>query len=302
MAMLTRTSWVKIILIALLCLVLCGGLIGCSVGCSAAARHAGGLAGMMYEGVSFSERGDFSVAAQDVRSLEISWLAGGVDVVVVDDDALDEPVVTGVEQYNGSARDSQRMTWQLRNGVLQIGYGSVRMGIFGCSTNDSKHLALTLPRSVAQSLESVNLSAASGTYSFGPISCNCLNIDLASGRVEGEQVAAQSLDLDMASGNIDLEGSFSQSVNLKLASGNVDLVCPNACPARMSFDVASGQVTLTIPEDSGFTASIDKLSGAFNCDIPGSWNLPNYNLLVCGDGARNMDVSMASGNVTVRGA
>lgn len=300
MAMLTRTSWVKIVLIALLCLVLCGGLIGCSVGCTAAIRHAGSLAGSTFNGVSFSERGDFSVPARDVRSLEINWLAGAVEVVV--SDSAEASTVDGVEEFSGTARDSLRMSWQLRDGVLQISSGPGQIGIFGCSHMDDKRLVLTLPRSVAQSLELVDLSAASGTYQLGPLSCKRLNVNLASGRVEGEGLAAQALDLDVASGNINLAGRFQQEVDLNLASGNVEILCAEACPARTSLEVMSGQLLLAVPEDSGFTAYIDKLSGSFNCDLPGTWDLPDYDTFIYGDGARTMDVNMASGNVTVRGA
>lgn len=302
MARLTRSSWIKIVLIILLCLVVCGGLLSCSIGCSTAARHASSIAGMMRESVNFTERGDFSVPAQEVRSLQINWLAGEVEISVFDDEEEDEALlVTAVEEIDGLNRNNYRMTWQLNDGLLQISYGTRGLGISGCSYADSKRLKISLPRSIAQSLDSIALSAASGTYIFGPIGCKTLDINLASGRVSGKDLVAQNLNLDVASGNIDMSGNFPGIIDLKLASGNIGLTCNNLCPRQTWLDVASGQLLLTIPEKSGITASISKLSGSFNCNIPGSWNQSGSSF-TSGDGKCSMDVRMASGNVTVNGS
>ncbi len=300
--MLTRSSWIKIALIVLLCLVVCGGLLACSAGCSAAMRHAGNIASKAYQDASFSERGDFSVPASDVRSLEINWAAGAVNVVVADDQSDGEPTVSAVEEFTGPGRESNRMTWQLRDGVLQIGYGMGSASMFGCSQMGSKHLTLTLPRSTAESLESIDLNAASGTYSFDSLACESMSVNLASGRMEGTRLATQSLDLDVASGTIELEGRFSRNVNASLASGDIDLTCQETCPASTSLDLMSGQVALVVPSDSGIDARVDKLSGSFNCDLPGSWSLPDYDSFTCGDGSCTMNVRMTSGNVTIEGA
>lgn len=299
--MLTRSSWIKIALIMVLCLVVCGGLFACSSGCTAAVRHAGNIANKAYEDVSFSERGDFSVPASEVRSLEINWAAGTVDVTVTEDEG-EEPMVTAVEEINGPGRGSNRMTWQLRNGGLQIGYGMGSAGIAGCAQMGSKHLTLTLPKSLAQSLDSIDLNAASGSYNFDSISCKNLNANLASGAINGSRITAQQLDLDVASGTVELSGSFPQAVSLNLASGNVNIACEDVCPTRTSLDVMSGQVLMTVPESSGISARIDKLSGSFDCDIPGSWDLPDYKAFTCGDGSCSLDVSMTSGQVTLRSA
>lgn len=307
MATLTRASWVKIILIGLFCLVLCCGIIGCSMGCTSAFRNFGNLAGLSYEGANFSEKGDFTVRAQDVETIEIVWLAGSVDVVidkVPDGDSVynenDELPITCVEDSRGNLRDGERMTWQLRDGVLQIGYGPVHAGLSSCSNTDAKHLVLTIPESVAaRGFESVNLSAASGEYNFEKFSCQNLSIDLASGLVQGEGIDAKNLDLDVASGNVNLRGEFLTSVNMDVASGLVSVASLSSCPAYTSIDVMSGQATLAIPNDSGFSAKVDKLSGMFNCDFKGAWDSQIDGLLVCGNGKKTMDISLASGAVNL---
>ena len=192
------------------------------------------------------------------------------------------------------------MNWQLQNGVLQIGSGPAYWGVSGCSTLDEKHMVLTIPKAIAdEGFKSVSLSCASGEYSLGQLACQSLNIDLASGRVQGEELDAKSLDLDVASGNVDLIGDFSKSVNMNVASGVVSVTDLDSCPAYTSIDIMSGQASLAIPQDSGFTANVDKISGSFNCDFNGMWDSKKDGLLVCGDGEKAMDISMASGTVVL---
>lgn len=308
MATLTRASWVKIVLIGLFCLVLCCGIIGCSMGCTSAFRHFGNIASGTYEGVSYAERGDFSVKGQDVKSIEITWLAGGVDLLIDeqpigkdtnhDDDV--ELLITGSEETLDGLRDSERMTWQLRNGVLQISYGPVHWGISSCSNKANKRLVLTIPESVsARGFDSVTLTAASGEYNLEKFVCQNLDIDLASGLINGEGIDAKNLDLDVASGNVNVRGEFSNSVNIDVASGLVSVASMKSCPTYTSIDVMSGQATLAIPNDSGFTAKLDKLSGTFNCDFEGMWDAQTDGLLICGDGKKAMDISLASGAVNL---
>lgn len=307
MATLTRASWVKIILIALLCLVLCCGVIGCSLGCSSALNQARNIASMTYQGVTFSERGDIFVDGRDVESIEITWLAGSVNLAIdrAPDgnpvyDANKEYLIRGEEESRGGLLDNERMTWQLRNGVLQISYGPTNWGLSGCSDLDAKHLTLTIPEEIAaRSFESVSLTAASGEYNLGAFGCQNLSIDLASGRVKGDGVDAKNLDLDVASGDVDLRGEFLNSVNMDVASGLVSVASLSSCPAFTTIDVMSGQATLAIPDDSGFTAKVDKISGSFNCAFNGAWDAQADGLLVCGDGTKIMDVSLASGTVNL---
>ena len=300
MPLLTRSTWIKIILISALCLILCGGMISCSTAINFAGRHAGDISDRIQRSMNFSEHGDFSIPAQDVQSLEIVWLAGGVTIEVVDDatakDSAGNLQITGTESFT---RSSFPMTWQVKDGVLEISY-STASGLTSCSDMAEKRLVLTLPKSVAQSLNLVDLTGASGTYQLGPIACQQMSVNLASGRIEGSQVDAQVLDLDVASGDIQLSGAFTQSIDLDLASGNIRLTCPEACPNRSSLDVASGQVTLSVPSDSGITAYVERLSGSFDCDLPGVWNQTNKGTTVFGDGANTLNVHLASGNINIR--
>lgn len=300
MPLLTRSTWIKIILISALCLVLCGGLISCSGKLIIAGHHAGDISERIQRSMNFSERGDFTIPAQDVQSLEIVWLAGGVNIEVVEDEAAKDDAgnlqITGTESYMGAGFP---MTWQVSDGMLQVSYSSTS-GLISCSSIGEKRLVLTLPKSVARSLKLVNLMGTSGTYQLGPIACEQLNVDLASGRVEGGSVNARAVDLDVASGDVQLSGAFTQNVDVDLASGNIRLTCPEGCPSRTSLDVASGEVTLSVPADSGITASVDRLSGSFNCDLPGGWNQTGQGATVFGDGTNSLDVNLASGTINIR--
>lgn len=299
MAKLTTSSYVKIALVALLCLVLCGGIAGCSLGCTSAARHAGTLFDDMGGASTFSQIGDASVPASQVRSIEVYWLAGSVDVQVADDDE-DEAAVVATEKARGSMPDSMKMAWQLSGDTLQIGYSRGSIGLVGCSM-PAKHLTLSIPRSIAQSLESVSLSAASGTYDLEGIGCERLSIDLASGQAHGEGLTARALSLDVASGNVSLAGRFSEQMDINVASGDIKVESPDACPARTFIDLASGHVDLAIPADSSFVASVDRLSGSFICELPEASARAHHSGSGCihGSGDAVIDVSLASGQVTL---
>lgn len=302
MHLLTRSTWIKIILISALCLVLCGGMLSCSMGISTAGRFAGDISDRIQRSVNFSEHGDFVVPADSIQDLEVIWLAGSVEIEVVDDEnAKDDDGnlrITGSETLGNSMRGRFPMTWQIQNGMLEISYG-VESGLMSCSNIGEKQLVLTLPRSVARSLKSVDLSGASGTYHLGPIACERMDIDLASGRIEGTDVSAQVLNLDIASGNIELSGDFSQSVDLDMASGNVNLSCPKGCPNRTSLDVASGQVLLSIPSDSDITTYVERLSGSFNCSLPNARTQLSNDTTIFGNGTNTLNAHLASGAINI---
>lgn len=306
MARITKATKVKVALILLLCFVLCFGLVSCSSGCSAALRHATGLAGGTYAGVTYSEEGNFSIPKDDVREIDITWLAGSVDISV-EDDATAKNEVIGTEEFSGGAREDFKMTWQMDDGILRIGYGKVVWGLFGCANYGDKRLSLKLPTSLAKSLETVSVDGASGDYNFSGITCKTLDVTMASGQVHGVNLSADNVDLDIASGTVSLSGEFANSVDADLASGDVGVECFNKCPASMDFDLMSGRIDLGLPKGSGFKVDLDKVSGNFDCAFPGQWgwsdqdDAPNGSpdIYMAGDGANSLKVNMTSGNVNV---
>lgn len=297
MTRLTTASYVKIVLVVLLCLVLCGGIFSCSVGCSAAARNAGNLFWDTYNSYELTNVGDTTLEADDIKNIDISWLAGSVDFVTHPESAENGDRIVLTEAASASLPESRRMRWDVVGDTLRIGYGIDRVGLFGCSAADHKALTIDLPEGLAHELGRVCLQTASGTYDLGSIGCAALEVGLASGRVSGEGLRADVLSLDVASGNVDLRGDFSERLSVDLASGVVAVDCTRACPQNSSIDIASGNVSIGLPARSGFTTQLTKMSGAFNVGFPENAVTQNGNSYVVGDGASTFNVDIMSGQV-----
>ena len=299
MALLTRNTWVKIALVALLCVVFCGSLLSCSMGCSAAVSGiAGGpnLVGVDYR--QLPNVGSGSMPAQDVRDLEIDWMAGEVVVEVVPDEEADGAIVLE-ESASGRIPDNLRMRWGLEGQRLVVATGPSQ-GLWGCSmANSGTALTVRIPASTARSLGTVELNAASGRYELDGIGCERLAVSLASGRIDGAELAARTLEVSLASGDAQLRGSFPDQLSIDAASGDVTVACESVTPARTDIDIASGDVLVELPEDAGFTARVDRVSGSFDCDLPGTMR-DSDDQYVRGDGSSRIGVSMASGHVVLR--
>ncbi len=300
MSMLTRNSWVKIALVALLCLVVCGGLVSCNRGCTSAVNHATSLGSSLYADYELPNVGGGTVAAQDVQDLEIDWAAGSVAVEVVPDAEADGMVVIE-EPASGQVPDQERVRWGMVGQKLVVASGYERRGLclWGCSLNAAQtQLTLRLPESTARALGTMALNAASGRYTLGPIGCEQLRISLASGHVEGEGLQASDLQMQVASGKVDLSGTFADQMTLDQASGNVAIACEGRCPSRSKIDLASGNVQLQLPEDVGFSVDVDRTSGSFDYAFSDSAK-QSGSAYVHGDGTGRISVNMLSGSMTL---
>ena len=307
MTNLTPSSWVKIVLITLLCLVLCAGVGGCMLGVQSSVRTALGLFDSHYrsaDGSEFQNVGEATVPAESVRDLEIGWLAGSVEVRPIDDDLTDGSVHVQefVRDDSTDIPERNKMGWSLNGERLSVAYGNGRFfnwgGLTSCAPGSEKKLVITMPASCAQNLRSVEISGASGRYVLAGLSCERLSIDLASGSLNIERgVRANELNLNMASGQANIEGVFPGSINEDRASGTSFIVCHDVCPSLVNISLASGSTQLYVPEGSGYTISCDKLSGSFDCPGATWWGAKDQ--YVAGDGSATFLVDMMSGKVVI---
>lgn len=301
MTNLTPSSWVKIVLIALLCLVLCTGVGGCMVGIQSSIRAFFDPHYVRAENIVFQNVGQADIPAESVRDFEISWLAGSVEVLVIDDEQANGMVQVQEYVSNGSANIPERdkLSWEVRGERLCIAYAHERFlnwgGLTSCAPGSGKNLVITMPASCAQNLRDVHISGASGKYDVADLSCETFSVDLASGSLSARHLRANDLNLGMASGQAKVEGVFPGSVNEDRASGNSIIMCREVCPSRVNISLASGSTQLYVPEGSGYAISCDKLSGSFDC--PGAtWQDDTF---VAGDGSATFLVDMMSGKVFI---
>ncbi len=293
---LMKSTWTKIILILLLAFVLLGGLASCTVrGCSSAdvGRFSGvhptssPLAASNEANASGGPR--WTIDPTTVENIEIYWAAGSVNLVLGDEDAI---VVEQEQKTRGGTPETEVY---VEDKTLILSYGNLS-GLVGCtSLSGAKTLTVALPPSLADSLGTVYLAAATGSYDATGIGCQNLELDVASGKVIMRDIQAQRFQLGLASGQVSVSGSVESLVDLDIASGNAELRL-NEGPKRLAASLASGTVVLGLPAESGYRASVDKLSGSFESDLPYSVADGIYE---SGQGVTVMEVDMSSGRFRV---
>lgn len=274
MAKLTKASYTKITLIALVALLLCGfALFGSS--CIGWGISLGGETSM----------GSANVPAKDVRSIEIDWAAGSVDVHPYDGEDIEL-----VETADRGLTKGQAMRWSVKNGTLKVDYG----GWVSCLSFSSKHLTVSVPRNLAASLENLDIDGASGDYRVADLECGTFDFDLASGKLDAQGLSLGELKVDVASGKAFVDAQVVDKVRLHTASGRADVVLRQEAPHTIDADLASGNITVALPEDSGFTARVEKASGSFSTEF--ETTMRGDGIYVCKDGGTDIKVGMASGN------
>lgn len=319
---LAKSTYVKIGLIVLLCLLLCGWLGGClrsNRGWSDWGSPwwpLGGVAGCMafeplsdvvkdstviatddYDGPENVRaeawgQGSFEVDAAKVSAIELNWLAGKVNVLVVSDDETNG-AIRATETLSGRVPE---LLWEVsESGTLSIDYLPSHGGLLGCSNSwgAGKELELLIPASLQDHLERFELDAASGDYTIdgasGDALCSQLELDVASGSVAVSDVAVEALDLTLASGRVSYEGTVAQTLSIEQASGEFLLSSTTVPPAAITGSLASGRIVLELPADTALTAQVDKTTGSFRNDFEGAQG---------GEGAAcNLDFDILSGSL-----
>ncbi len=205
--------------------------------------------------------------ADPVRTLKVDWAAGSVAIVVDDAKAggfirIEEETTPG---FLGTMPPTTRC--KLSGNRLSIDYGNGLIFPLSLFQGGSKEPTVTLPSSLADHLDEVEINGASGSYTVDGVACTELKASLASGRLTATNIQVDELDLDVASGRIEVEGRIKNAIGFESASGTAVLTCREVCPRSVAIDMASGSLTLGIPENDGFVATVEKLSGSFSTDF-----------------------------------
>lgn len=214
-------------------------------------------------GATTDEGSHFEIDASEIDRIELTWLAGEANVLVVPDADTGGKILVDEVVSRGS---TPVMECSNENGTLAIGYMEGRQGLSGCSGTLSGHKSLTvqLPASLGEHLRSFELEAASGRYNLESLTCEALELGVASGEANVSGLKAQKLALNVASGQVSIEGSVTDAVDIDQASGDARLTFGSAAPKKVAGTLASGKIDLAVPADTAFDLAIDKTSGNFN--------------------------------------
>ncbi len=227
-----------------------------------------------------------------VKSLDISWLSGGVSVVP--HEQISE--ITVVEQADRMLADGETLT--VRLDVSGDGH-SLHIGFMkGDRFDGEKYLTVYVPQEmvknsfldeidiettsayayVSADAQKIKLSTVGGDARVMGASCPAVEIETVSGSVGLVDGTWGKVELSAVSGAIELAGD-AESAEIETTSGKVDiagalgaldfesvsgdLILATERALRLDAETESGSIHLTLPAQDGFTLAHETKSGAF---------------------------------------
>lgn len=252
--------------------------------------------------------GNGSVSGKDINEIEINWISGKIKVIPYDGDEI---------IFNESSKlmisEDDQLRYLNENGKLIIQFYKPRgFGGFFSQTL-SKSLEVSVPRELAKSLvtldisnvssaidvsdisaEEIYINNVSGGTNLQNITCTLLKIDTVSGGISCNSLTASKIESDSVSANIKLEGSI-DSIDHESVSGSLTFEGIK-CPDSIDCQTISGKASVTIPDNDGFTAMLDSVSGKITCDFAA---ISKKDRIIYKDGNAKFDFESVSGNVYI---
>lgn len=272
------------------------------------------------------ERGDGSVNAAEVTSLDIAWMAGEVTFLPTDGDT-----VTIRESSGKKLEANEVMRWKLEGGRLSIRYAT-KSKLF--ENLPEKSLTVEIPASDWQ-LENIEFQTVSANAELSALNATNFTFDSVSGVLDGDSLVGEVIDVNSVSGEVKLnkldcdtlsidsvsgkvtikEGNVTGSLTVSTVSGDLDFggnarsvewdttsgnseFKLTASPSRIDADTTSGNVEITLPSDiGGFRAELDSTSGELTCDFDVSHK---GDAVSYGDSSLEIEVDTTSGDLRIK--
>mgnify|MGYP001852086189 CR=1 FL=1 len=210
----------------------------------------------------YSESGEYAVSAEGISSLDIAWIAGGVDITTYNGEVI---------SFSETSREDLSARSALRYGVED---GTLYIQYCRSDANDlpAKELTVLVPESLASGLGELSVSSISAAVDISGLEAGTARLSTISGSV-------------FYSGGADI-------LYVSTISGGVRLA-PDATPQNILADTVSGNVELAL-SDEDWTLNFSTASGAFTSDFPGVSSSGG------GKGPNDIHVSTTSGNLSLR--
>ncbi len=230
-----------------------------------------------------------SVAAAEIRELEIKWVAGSITIQTGQTDSI-----SFEESYYGE--DTKPMIWKQSGDklILQYSEPTVSIGFFS-SYSVSKDLIVTVPEDWACS--ALSIDSVSASIQVNSLTCSALDLINVSGSCRLEGCRVTDFDLETVSGKVYFQGEL-QQLDCDSISADCELHIFNF-PEAIDMDGVSCDLILYLPESCGFTVKLDSASGDFDSDFSFSSKNGSY---IHGDGSCRIDMDSVSGDIRIRQA
>ena len=235
--------------------------------------------------------GGGTVRADGIRSLEIDWSKGNVTVLLVEDDRY----LSVTEEAEEALAESAELRYFLDgSGKLTVKFRE--SGYFFAMGMQEKNLTVRIPVAWAEALDSVSVTAGTGSVSLIGIQAGEARIHAASGGVRIESAELDRLTVEAKSGNVRIEGAVSESITLDGRVGTVEWI-PAILPEQANFTTERGNVTVEMPQDPSFTLRFESKKGVATSELPMERVGEES---VCGDGACRLQVITSAGDLIIK--
>ncbi len=248
------------------------------------------LGGYRYDNASAYNVGN-STTAETIRSIDIDWLAGDIEILPADDDGV---AVSISEDYPGED-DDHRLRWLVVNGELRIKFCKPYW-LLGASDLPTKRLTIRLPASMLDALEQVKIDSVDSEITFkgntARLKLDGVNCTLnATGHI-GE------LDVDVVDGSVNHTGTAGE---LDLDGVNYRATLRLSRAGELDLDGVDIAVELYLPDTvTGFAVEQDALDGDILVEgFDGVTRHGDYDRY-WGDGSLKIDLSGVDSKLTIK--
>lgn len=183
----------------------------------------------------YEEAGRYSVEKDDIRSINIDWVAGDITVIPYDGDAIEF-----IEYAQVELNEDEVLLYKTTGTTLLIKYRRNNIGIFG--NLPPKKLEVFIPSDLADSLDDFIVDCVSSTVSIKSISSGIFKLDSVSGDAKLLNISSDEISLESTSGNIELKDSAGEKIYFSSVSGRIS--ADNVMADRISAGSTSGNIKL----------------------------------------------------------
>ena len=218
--------------------------------------------------------GSASIAATDVKKIEIDWVGGSIEIEQTTSPTLQ--VIEEVDARESSGKESERMRYYLDGDVLKVKY--CESGLRGNINTQNKELRVEIPAGISLDVDSV-----SAGVTLGVIESTDLSVESVSGNISAERIVCDNAEIETVSGKIIIGELLGNSLSLESVSGECSItrLSVNALDAEtVSGDLAFGvqkaltaeiestsaDITFNLGAGLGATLRLETATGKFNTE------------------------------------
>lgn len=224
-----------------------------------------------------------ALPAEEIRSLEIDWPAGGITIEYADTEEICISADVPEDNRIGVKHSGSKLSIDQENKDKLISFGGA----------EAYELLIFLPMDFP--LKELGIETASARVTLRNLLCDTAEIETVSGGCHVEDCLIENLELSTVSGDLTFSGQLKR-LDSEAVSAKTEITLENA-PREINIETISGNVTLDLPQDCGFRLHQDTLSGKFESDVT---TTEKNGRLVYGDGGCNIDLSAISANLTLK--